>query len=57
MTPATVPPVAPNAPGTPRRTVRVPDDVWEAAQRKAEERGDNLSEVIRKALERYANRS
>lgn len=56
MTAATVPAVAPNAPGTPRRTVRVPDEVWEAAQRKAEEKGDNLSEVIRKALERYAKR-
>lgn len=52
MTPDTLARV-PNQEKTPRRTVRVPDDVWRAAQAKAEERGDNLSEVIRKALERY----
>ena len=44
----------PNQPKTPQRTVRVPDEVWSAAKAKAEERGDNLSDVIRKALERYA---
>lgn len=55
MTPATLP-LVPNAPKTPQRTVRVPDEVWNAAKAKADERGDNLSEVIRKALERYAKR-
>lgn len=35
------------------RTVKVEDDLWEAALRKAEERGDVLSEVIRAALKRY----
>jgi hypothetical protein len=40
----------------PLRSVRVPNNVWEAAQAKADERGENLSEVIRKALERYAKR-
>ena len=38
----------------PLRSVRVPDAVWQAAQAKADEREENLSEVIRKALERYA---
>lgn len=56
MTPATLASV-PNAPGTPRRTVRVPDAIWDAAAARAQERGDNLSEVIRKALERYAKRA
>lgn len=42
---------------TPQRTVRIPDDTWEAAKAKAEERGENLSEVIRKYLERYAKRT
>ena len=38
----------------PLRSVRVSEAVWTAAQTKADERGENLSEVIRKALERYA---
>jgi hypothetical protein len=36
-----------------RKTFRLPLDLWRAAQRKADERGDNLSEVIREALKRY----
>ncbi len=55
MTLATLP-VVPNPEHTPRRTVRVPDDVWRAAQEKAERRGETLSDVIRRALERYAKR-
>ncbi|HET6911265.1 MAG TPA: CopG family transcriptional regulator [Mycobacteriales bacterium] len=43
----------PNTPGTPRRTIRVPDDLWDAAAEKAAERGESLSGVLRKALERY----
>ena len=35
------------------RVIRVPDDLWAAAQAKAAQRGEYLSEVIRKALERY----
>ena len=38
----------------PLRSVRVSDAVWLAAQVKADERGENLSEVIRAALVRYA---
>ena len=37
----------------PIRSVRVADNVWTAAQTKADERNENLSEVIRRALERY----
>jgi predicted HicB family RNase H-like nuclease len=33
--------------------IRVPDKLWDAAQTKADEQGDNLSEIIRRALERY----
>ena len=43
----------PNAPKTPLRNVRVPDDLWDAAMSKALDRGENLSEVIRRALEKY----
>lgn len=47
----------PNAPKTPQRTIRIPDKTWEAAKAAAERRGDNLSEVIRKSLERYVKRN
>lgn len=39
------------------RSVKVSDDLWLAAQAKAEQRGEVLSEVIRAALERYVKRS
>lgn len=35
------------------RAVRVPDDLWEEAQRVAKENGESLSEVIRRALDEY----
>jgi predicted transcriptional regulator len=38
------------------KSVRVPDELWKAAQAKADERGEILSEVIRAALERYVKR-
>jgi predicted HicB family RNase H-like nuclease len=56
MTPARLGSV-PNQPKTPQRTVRVPDAVWAAAKAKAEQRGEVLSDVIRRALERYVKRS
>ena len=40
-------------PPMPMRSVRVSDAVWTAAQAKADERNENLSEIIRRALERY----
>lgn len=43
----------PSRPPRKARAVRVEDDLWQAAQRKAEERGHVLSEVIREALKRY----
>lgn len=42
--------------GTGRRTIRVPEDLWQAALSKAEERGEILSDEIRKFLERYVQR-
>lgn len=45
--------VSPNQPSTPNRTVRISDDLWEAALRKAEEEGTTVTEVIRNALERF----
>jgi hypothetical protein len=43
----------PNAPKTPGRNVRVADRLWLAAQAKADERGETVSDVVRRALERY----
>ena len=43
----------PNRPKTPARTVRVDDDLWDAAHKKASDRGDSLSQVIREALRKY----
>ncbi len=37
----------------PNRVIRVPDELWKAAQAKADERGETLSEAIRKFLRRY----
>lgn len=48
-----VPGVPPNQPATPNRTVRVSDDLWHAAQRKAADRGETVTDVIIRALERY----
>jgi hypothetical protein len=47
----------PNQPKTPNRVVRVPDQLWHAAQAKAADRGEVLSEEIRKFLERYVRKS
>lgn len=41
---------------TPLRSFRIPDDVYRAAQEKAAERGESVSDVVRKALERYVKR-
>lgn len=38
------------------RTFKCEDPLWEAAQRKAAERGDVLSEEIREFLKRYVRR-
>ncbi len=45
----------PNTPGTPRRTIRVPDELWRAASERAKADGQDLSAVIRAYLEKYAS--
>jgi predicted HicB family RNase H-like nuclease len=55
MTPASVPYV-PNAPKTPLRSFRIPDEVYKAAQAKAAAKGESVSDVVRRALERYVKR-
>lgn len=46
----------PNKPKTPGRLFRIPDELYKAAQAKAAERGETVSDVVRKALERYVKR-
>lgn len=36
------------------RVIRVPDKLWAAAKAKADEKGETVSEAIRKFLERYS---
>lgn len=43
-------------PGVRPRSVKVHDDLWQAVQAKAAERGETVSDVIRRALERYIRR-
>ncbi len=38
------------------RSLRVPEALWLAAKAKADERQENISDVIREALERYVSR-
>jgi hypothetical protein len=43
------------AEGTSVRNFGCEDDLWEAAKAKATERGESLSEVIRRKLREYAD--
>ena len=36
------------------RVIRIPDRVWDAAKKRADEKGETVSEAVRKFLERYA---
>lgn len=46
----------PNQPKTPLRSIRVEEALWAAALAKAAERGETVSDVVRRALQRYVNR-
>lgn len=37
----------------PLRTVRVPDDVWQAAKTRAAEQGETVTDVLLRALRQY----
>jgi predicted DNA-binding protein len=43
-------------PDTPR-AIRIPDELWHAALDKAAEKGDTVSDIVRRALERYVKRA
>jgi hypothetical protein len=42
-------------PDTPR-AIRIPDVLWQAALAKAQDRDETVSDVVRRALERYVKR-
>lgn len=42
-------------PGTTLRAIRIPQDLWDAAQRKADETGTNVSEKVRQCLEEWVS--
>jgi negative regulator of replication initiation len=44
----------PNKPKTPLHAFRVDDDQWRAAQERAKELGETVSDVLRRALAEYA---
>lgn len=46
----------PNQPKTPLKSFRIPQALYEEAQRVAAERDESVSEVVRRALERYVKR-
>lgn len=46
----------PNKPKTPVKGFRIPQDLYEAAQKVAAEREETLTDVVRRALERYVKR-
>ncbi|HEU5008809.1 MAG TPA: hypothetical protein VFT67_17695 [Jatrophihabitantaceae bacterium] len=39
--------------GTPKRPIRIPDALWQAALATAKRRGETVADVVRAALERY----
>lgn len=46
--------LVPNKPKTPLKSFRIPQDLYERAQKRAEEKGETLSHAVRKFLERYS---
>lgn len=45
--------IVPNQPRTPLKSFRIPDDLYRAAQDAATENKETVSDVVRRALERY----
>jgi len=43
----------PNTPGTPKRTIRVPNELWDAALDEAHRRGESVTVAIVRFLRDY----
>lgn len=37
----------------PTRSIRIPDELWDAAKRVASDRGETITDVVIRALQRY----
>jgi len=46
----------PNAPATPNRNVRIPDELWDEVRRIAEDLGISRSELVRRAIHAFVRR-
>lgn len=46
----------PNQPATPKRSIRVPDEMWLTARANAAERGEDLASIVRDAIDKYNKR-
>lgn len=53
MTPTRIVWPVPNQEATPRRTIRVPDELWEDVQRKAADEGTTVTDVVLRLLRAY----
>lgn len=49
--------MTPNKPKTPLRAIRIPDDLWVAAQETAARKDEDVSKVVRRSLENYVRRN
>lgn len=47
----------PNAPRTPNRSVRVPEQLWAAARALAASHGETITDVIVRCLQNYVRRN
>ena len=47
----------PDQPKTPARTIRVPDDLWQALLAAAAKNNESASDVLRRAAENYVRRN
>lgn len=43
----------PKRPQTPPRSVRVSNELWQAAKERADEKGETVTDVLVRALKRY----
>jgi hypothetical protein len=46
----------PNQPKTKTRSIRVPDELWDAAKAEAEKRGETVTAAIVRSLHRYTRK-
>jgi hypothetical protein len=49
--------MASNPTHTPPRSIRIEEALWRAAQEKTAQRGETVTDVVVRALERYVKRS